>query len=36
MNSMFCGCASLEILELSNFNTEKVTNMINIFLNVYL
>ncbi len=31
MNSMFCGCSSLTELDLSEFNTENVTNMGNMF-----
>ena len=35
MNSMFCGCTSLIKLNISNFNIEKVINMINMLLLVY-
>ena len=28
---MFCGCKSLTNINLSNFNTQNVTNMINMF-----
>ena len=31
MRKMFCGCSSLESLDLSNFNTEKVINMVDMF-----
>ena len=31
MNSMFVRCGSLPSLDLSNFNTEKVTDMYNMF-----
>jgi surface protein len=31
MNRIFCGCTSLNSLDISNFNSEKIENMDNIF-----
>jgi surface protein len=34
MSNMFANCSSLEDLDLSNFNTSNVKNMLNLFLNI--
>jgi len=33
MEKMFCNCSSINILDLSNFNTQNVTNMNHLFFN---
>ena len=35
MRSMFCGCSALKELNLSNFNTNNVTNMGYMFANYF-